>query len=146
MTSGPSPAEIPHGEGVTPVRRATDEHHLEVLNLADPHAGDLSEARRIPSASDLPWLHGNYKFSGHLSSLGLAGTIANTEAEAREPARVEVRGSEGVPLAANAAPAPVKGTTSVGLIDAAEGAATAEPEALEAWSGDKAGRGICVAP
>jgi hypothetical protein len=56
----------------------------------------------------------------------------NAEAEVREPAHVEVQELEGVPLATNTAPVPVKGTASIKLIGAAESAATAKPEALEA--------------
>jgi hypothetical protein len=64
----------------------------------------------------------------------------------REPAHVEVQESEGVPLAANTAPAPVKDTASIKLIDMAESATTAKPEVLEAWAGDKAGHRLCVVP
>jgi hypothetical protein len=70
--------------------------------------------------------------------------IVNAKADVREPAHVKVQASEGVLLAANAIPAPDRGTAGVELIGAAEGATTAEPEALEAWAGDKAGRGPCM--
>jgi hypothetical protein len=91
---------------------------------------------------------GSLEITNSLETLTVlfAGTIANAEAKVREPAHVEVQELEGVPLAANAAPAPVKGTASVELIGAAESAATAEREALGAWAGNKAGRGLCVAP
>jgi hypothetical protein len=86
----------------------------------------------------------NSKCSGDINGLGLAGVIVNAEADVREPAHVKVQASEGVLLAANAIPAPDRGTAGVELIGAAEGATTAEPEALEAWAGDKAGRGPCM--
>jgi hypothetical protein len=95
--------------------------------------------------SDLHWLPGNYKFSEDFNSLEFASMMMNAEAEVREPAHVEVQRSEGVPLATNAAPAPVKGTTSIELIDMAESATTAVPKALEAWSGNKAGCRLCMA-
>jgi hypothetical protein len=86
----------------------------------------------------------NSKCSGDINGLGLAGVIVNAKADVREPAHVKAQASEGVLLAANAIPAPDRGTTGVELIGAAEGATTAEPEALEAWAGDKAGRGPCM--
>jgi hypothetical protein len=46
-----------------------------------------------------------------------------------------------VPSTASAAPVPTKDTFGIELIGAAERAATAEPEALEAWVDNKAGRG-----
>ena len=95
--------------------------------------------------SVLRWLPRNYKFSGDFNSLEFASTITNAKAEVREPTHVKVQGSEGVPLAANTTPAPVKGTASIELIDAAESATTVVPKALEAWSGNKAGYRLCMA-
>jgi hypothetical protein len=100
----------------------------------------------VPSASDLPWPPGKSKCSGDINGLGLAGVIVNAEADVRELAHVEVQASEGVLLAVNAIPVPARGTAGVELIGAAESATTAEPEALEAWAGDKAGRGPCMVP
>jgi hypothetical protein len=46
-----------------------------------------------------------------------------------------------VPSTATTPPAPAKDTVGIELIGAAERAATAEPEALEAWVDNKAGHG-----
>jgi hypothetical protein len=48
--------------------------------------------------------------------------------------------------ATNAVPAPTEDTAGVELVGTAERAAAAEPEALEPWAGDKAGRGPHTAP
>jgi hypothetical protein len=64
--------------------------------------------------------------------VGLAGTIANAEAEAAKPMSTGAHEERGVLLATNTVPAPIKDTACVEPIGAAEKAATAEPEALEA--------------
>jgi hypothetical protein len=52
----------------------------------------------------------------------------------------------GVLVTVNAAPVPTEDTAGVELASAAEGAATAKPEALEPRAGNEAGRGRNMAP
>jgi hypothetical protein len=111
--------KIPHGEGATPIRRATDEHHLEGLKEA---------GGEVLALSDTPGLHEGPECLG----------AVHTTIEAHEPG--------GVLLATSAIPAPTEETASIELVGTAERAAATEPEALEPWAGDKAGCGAHSAP
>lgn len=67
--------KIPRGDGATSVRRATDEHHLEVLKPPDPHVGDLGEAGGVQHRQRVTYL-GSLEIPNALETLTVLGLPA----------------------------------------------------------------------
>jgi len=121
--------ENPPEEGAATERRATDYRHPEPWKPPDAQAEDLQEAGGVPSVP------GNSPaFPENIDPFGLAGVVANVDAEEVEPSSVDAHERGGTLPVVGAATALAEGTASVEPAGEAQRATVAKSEALVPWA------------
>jgi hypothetical protein len=127
--------KVPPREGTAFERCVTNDRHLERLKCPDSYGGHLGETGGCSAPSDLPWLSGNLGGPGLSWACGRDCECQNRGCQILIHGRARTRG---VCEAVIAVPAPAEDTASIELAGAADGTATAKPEALGSCAGGEA--------